>query len=301
MSRRLSGPFGTPRRTHRVLATPGSTRILERTMIARFRRAWALMGRCLEVVRSDPELLLLRLAGIGAVLPLGIVFLWLHHVAARVRPAGLTPMHWGIAALAFIAIAFVSTFVNAAAIASAVQRLRGGEPTLRDALGAAAASTLAILGWTIVAATAGLLVRVLAGRTRPMLARVAGATWSVVTFLVVPVIVVERTGPLQALRRSRTLLRQAWGEQLIGRTGFGLPFSVLAFPGVALFLLFLLAVGTWPPPPWMWLDAAYLVTLAVVHATLSSVLAAALYVHAVGGEAPQPFAADLLAGAVTVR
>lgn len=268
-------------------------------MIARVRRAWGLMRQCLEVVRSDPELLLLRLAGLVAVLPFGMVFLWLHQVAARSRQAGQTPMQWGIAAVAFISIGFLSMFVNAAAVASAVQRLRGGEPTLKDAIRAAAAVALPILGWTIVAATVGVLVRVLAGGRQRIVARIAGATWSVVTFLVIPVMVVERTGPVHALRRSRTLLREAWGEQLLGRTGFGLPFCLLALPGVAVVLIFLMAQGMWPPAPWMWLDAAYLLTLAAVHATLSSVLAAALYVYADRGEFPPPFAADLLSSAVT--
>jgi hypothetical protein len=47
-----------------------------------------------------------------------------------------------------------------------------------------------------------------------------------------------------------------------------------------------------------WFDAVYLVTLGAVHATLSSVLSAALYVYADRGTAPAPVAASLLASAV---
>jgi hypothetical protein len=268
-------------------------------MIVRTRRAWELMARCLEVVWADPELLLLRLTGVVVVLPLGIAFLWLHE-AARSGQGGHPAVGWGIAALAWISISFTAMFVNAATVANAVERLRGGAPRVEDAFRAAAASTLPLLGWTIVAATVGLLVRVVGGRRHRIVAGIVGATWSAATFLVVPVMVVERTGPIVALRRSAALLREAWGEQVLGRMGFGLPFCLLALPGVAVVLVWLLMQGAWPIG-WMWLGAAYLLALAAVHATFSSVFAAALYLYAEGGEAPPPFASELLAGAITSR
>ena len=53
-----------------------------------------------------------------------------------------------------------------------------------------------------------------------------GVAWSLATFLVAPVLVDGRPGPVSAIGRSTGLLRQTWGEQVGGRVGIGLVFGV---------------------------------------------------------------------------
>ena len=67
---------------------------------------------------------------------------------------------------------------------------------------------------------------------------IIGFAWSVATFLVVPVLVVEKVGPLDAIKRSASLLRKTWGEQLVGNFGIGLVFGLLV-----LLVVLLLGVG----------------------------------------------------------
>ena len=45
-------------------------------------------------------------------------------------------------------------------------------------------------------------------------AAIAGVAWALITFLVVPILVIEGVGPMEAIRRSGGLLRQTWGEQI---------------------------------------------------------------------------------------
>ena len=52
--------------------------------------------------------------------------------------------------------------------------------------------------------------------------------WAYITFFVIPVLVVERVGPITAIRRSAGLLRNSWGEQLTA--------------GFSFFLIYLLAL-----------------------------------------------------------
>src|SRR5262249_39266569 len=159
---------------------------------------------------------------------LGIVFLRMQVANVDARDPGFALIGAGIVALAYVSIGFTIAFINAAAVAIAVQRLRGGEPSLLDALASAAACVVPILGLAILGATIGLVLRLLTGSGQRLLGRLIGISWSVVTFLAVPVIVVERAGPVEALRRSAALLHAAWGEQVVGRAGFGLPFFTLA-------------------------------------------------------------------------
>ncbi len=52
-------------------------------------------------------------------------------------------------------------------------------------------------------------------------ARLVGTAWSLVTFLAVPVIAIEGTGPLQTLKRSASMFKQRWGQQITGNIVIG--------------------------------------------------------------------------------
>ena len=47
------------------------------------------------------------------------------------------------------------------------------------------------------------------------------------TFFVVPIIVSENLGPISAIKRSTSLFKKTWGDQVIANFGFGI-FQILA-------------------------------------------------------------------------
>ena len=56
--------------------------------------------------------------------------------------------------------------------------------------------------------------------------KLIGVAWTLATFLVVPVLVTRDVGPIDAVKESAGLLRETWGENLIGNVGLGLVFAV---------------------------------------------------------------------------
>jgi hypothetical protein len=103
-------------------------------------------------------------------------------------------------------------------------RFKGGDPTLVDGFRAAAARLPQIAGWALVAATVWLWLRVIESRSErvgEIVAGLLGMTWSAVPYFVVPVIVIERTGPVDAFRRPVSILRRTWGEALSANFGVG--------------------------------------------------------------------------------
>ena len=66
--------------------------------------------------------------------------------------------------------------------------------------------------------------------------------WSLVTFLAVPVIAIEGTGPFETLKRSASIFRERWGQQITGNIAIGgavfllgvLPAAILIVAGVLL-------------------------------------------------------------------
>ena len=273
-------------------------------MFGRVGHAWRLMRSCVGVLRQDPALVVPPLLAMVT-----CAFLFVLPGAAATASfwpngnvsEGARAARWVVWMLLYVAVYFVAVFASAVVTAGSLERFRGGNPSLRDSFRAAAACTSVLVRWTVLAATVGMCLRFVESRSRllgSLTARLFGMAWSVATFVVVPVLLVERSGPLDAIGRSTALLRATWGEQIAGRVSFGLPFVLLALPGVVVGLVYWLSWGTAPAPPWMALTVGYLVLLSAVYAALRAILAAAVYLQADGGVAPAPFQPDVLAAAL---
>lgn len=106
--------------------------------------------------------------------------------------------------------------------------MQGGDPDVKGSFRAASARFKQILGWALVAATVGLLLKMIQYRASVVgkfVIGLVGITWSVATYLIIPVIVMEKVGPLDALKESGRLVKKTWGEQVSGNIVFGFFFS----------------------------------------------------------------------------
>ncbi len=94
-----------------------------------------------------------------------------------------------------------------------------------SALRGAAARAGRLLPWAAVSATVSLLLRAIeerAGVLGKIVSGIAGMAWALVTFLVLPILVMEDIGVRDALRRSAEMFKGTWGENVAARIGFGL-------------------------------------------------------------------------------
>jgi hypothetical protein len=185
----------------------------------------------------------------------------------------------------YLVLAYITIFFNAALVSAAHERLSGGDPTVGSALRGAGRRAGKILPWAIVSATVSLILRSIeerAGVVGRIVIGLVGMAWAVVTFLVLPIIVVEGLGVGEAVKKSADMFRRTWGENLAAQVGLGfvgflasLPGVALLFLGVAKELLVLVAVGV-----------LGLATVAIVMATLSGIYQTALYLYAANGTVP---------------
>ena len=154
-----------------------------------------------------------------------------------------------IALVAYFGGLYMVIFFNAALVAAARERLEGGDPNVMSGIRAVRGMWLAILGWTIITGTVGLILQALQSMAREnshgvmrivavILVSLLQTAWAYITFFVIPVLVVERIGPISAIRRSGGLLRQSWGEQLTASFSFFiiyiLALLIVAIPVVVL-------------------------------------------------------------------
>jgi hypothetical protein len=202
----------------------------------------------------------------------------------------------------------IATFFNAALIGATLKRLRGGDPTFRDGLHLATARIGSILGYSAIAATVGVIIQLIRSKSNTagdIGAGLLGAAWGVATFLVVPVLVAEDVGPTDALRRSGSLLKKTWGEQIGGNVSLGL-ISFLAMLVVGLVGALLI-----------WLAAALgssiaiggaitlliiaIAVIAVIFSALNAIYKAAVYEYAADGIAASAFGQDALSNAFVAK
>jgi hypothetical protein len=106
-----------------------------------------------------------------------------------------------------------------------------------------------------------------------------GIAWNVATFLVIPVLIIEDVGAIDAIRRSGQLLRKTWGEQLtvgIGMFWIGLLFAA---PGIVLG-----AIGMNYYSPVIAIAVIYFVALVAVMTAVRRIFDVALYRFATSGQ-----------------
>lgn len=131
---------------------------------------------------------------------------------------------------------FVIIFFNSALVIATLRFVQGEDPSVRKALGDATRLLPQIFGWAIVSAVVGLILNALE-RNRKIghwVSTLIGSAWTALTYFVVPVMVVERMGPVASVRRSVDILRENWGTALVGNFSIGFMGFLLMLP---LFLL----------------------------------------------------------------
>ena len=260
----------------------------------RLKNSWELVKASARVLAQDKELMIFPFISSLGVILVSLTFALPLFLAGQVD--NLIQGGGQIAGLAVLFLFYlvqysVIFFANTALVGAALIRLRGGDPTLGDGFRIAFSRIGPILGYAVVAATVGMILKALS-RKRSGLVRTAssllGLGWSIATFLVVPVLAVENIGPLQAIQRSVSLLKKTWGEQIAGNLGLGAFFGIMTLAVVLVSLA--LGVGSilLLETPWVAVALAvllvvFLLVSGLVQSTLNGIYTAAVYTYAVDG------------------
>jgi hypothetical protein len=200
---------------------------------------------------------------------------------------------------------FVIIFCNSALVSCALLRFNGQERSLGDGFRAAFARLPQIFAWALVSASVGLLLKAIENAHEKVgyyISMILGTAWSVMTFFVVPVLVVEKVGPIAAVSRSMSLLSKTWGEALVGKLGLGLFLFLLAIPVILLFVGGIAALVSGMVPVGVALLVAGVIAMllhSAISAALHTILLAALYQYASQGSVAPGFDRHTFEGAFT--
>lgn len=201
-----------------------------------FTRSWKITQLTFRVINQDRELIWFAL--------LAFIFSTLFTVAMVVPSVLPTLMEEGISQdslqifqyiiifLTYFGLAFIATFFNVCVVYTTKVRFEGGNATFGQSMSFAFTKLGLIFKWSLLSATVGLVLKVLdnlasrLGKGGQIVASIliglVGMAWSIVSIFVVPVLVYEGLGPIDAVKKSTQVIRKTWGESLIRHFGLGL-------------------------------------------------------------------------------
>ena len=272
--------------------------------MSRFQRSLALWRASWAVLKSDRSLALFPI--VSALVSVGIVAVlaligWATK-GSEVNAAGHTQYTasaatFVIVVVGYIALAFVQTYFLAGLVASSDHVLHGQPTTMKQGLAVASSRAGRILPWALVSATVSAILQAIeqrAGFVGQIVSSLLGAAWTVLTFLTVPIIVFEDVGPINALKRSGTLFKGTWGENLFAQAGLGLFMLLPMLVAIAIGFLGVASGTAVVAVPLIALAVVLVLVASVVVSALSGIYRTALYRYATEGQVPGAFAdADL--------
>jgi hypothetical protein len=216
------------------------------------------------------------------------------------------PLHLAILFAFYFANYFVIIFFNSALIACAVKGFYGESPTIGEGLSASMARLPQIAAWALISATVGLILRVIEDRSEKVGAIVAGLlgmAWSAVTYFVVPVLVIEKAGPVEAIKRSGAILKSSWGEAIGAKGGIGFFCFLAMLPCLALIIGGGVMLGKIVPLgiALIVLGVIGMLIVSLISSALSAIAQAAIYMYGASGDAPTGFQVSNLRGAFAAK
>jgi hypothetical protein len=268
-----------------------------------FGRTWNLYKQSFYVLSADAEIVLFPVMSAVSAILLAAGFFYPLYLNGTLEAISREKASWEQYALLFLWYylnSFIVIFFNSALVGCASIRLSGGDPTVRDGLRIAADRLGSIAAWAFVAATVGLVLSSLRDRKNKLVSWLAsglGLAWTLITYLIVPVLILENRSIFESIQRSSELFRKRWGEEVAGSFGFGLLSFLLAVPGLLLGGLLFQIDRALAVIVVIW----YVVILAAITSAVKGVFTVALYRYASEGEVPVGFSSALIDGALGGR
>jgi hypothetical protein len=270
----------------------------------RIKAGWQLTKKSWRVLSDSPGLVRFPLVGGLIALLLAIVLIGpgLYLLEDDLPVLGAILIAVGTYLCAF------TTYYFAVGLAhNADRQMHGESPAFGDGMALASSRMGAIAGWAFVATVVMTIIRAIQERfgiAGAIIGGLAGAAWGILTFLAVPVIALEGTGPIETIKRCAHLVKSRWGEQITGTIAIGGIVFLLGFLPAILFIV--AGVALWTTTGFggailIAIGVLVLIVAALIQQSLATIFGVALYRYVAGQEAVGGFTEQELQSAVRLK
>ena len=267
------------------------------------RQSWA-------VLKENRYLLTYPILGVVAcIVPLCVVVPGFLFIAANRNWIG-----WALVILGLYLVMLVTAIFQAGLTVSAAAELEGGHSSLGHGLGTAFGRLGRLARWAFVGTVVNVLIGLLRGNNsgglvsvifRNVLAAAADVMWQLITFFVMPAMMLDDLGMIDAIKKSAATFKQRWGTQLSGGVRIGGLIGLVAILPAAIAIVggaFLATSGAWAVGvPIAVIGFVVLAIASLVLSAMRGVFSVVLYRYATQGIVEGGFTEQQLAGAVKVK
>ncbi len=277
---------------------------IEGKPVGHIKAGWLLCKETWRFLMLDKELLWIPVISL-----LANFFLFGLLIAALIIVATVTDIRfvdnsfagYGVLFLVYVISAFVLAFSQAAISHIVYVRVHGGDATLGEGLRRASAHGVSLFLWSVITSTVGVILQAITNRSQllgKLVASLMGAAWAILTYFVVPAMVIDNHSAFASIPKSAQVFKQTWGETIVSNISYNLIFVLLGIAiilsggglivGALVMQLPVLAVL------FLFVAVAAFVFLALVSSVFAGILKTLLYVYAAEGTVPQNFNRELL-------
>jgi hypothetical protein len=265
-------------------------------------RSFALVKTSWNILMDDKKLLVFPvISGIVTLMVILTFVLPLLFAGQFLNVTTIGPvLYYGLLFAFYLVSYFVVIFFNTALITCVNARLNGRDMTAGEGLSNAVRHIGSIFAWALISATVGLILQIIhdkAGFIGQIATAIVGGVWSLVTFFVVPILILEDKGVVDSVKESVALIKKTWGESIVGSGSIMLIFVATGIVGFLLVFATLLVGNMIVFGIAMVLFILLVVVLAIVASAMQGIFVTALYTYARTGTVPAAFDKDLIQNA----
>ena len=265
-------------------------------------RSFALVKTSWNILMDDKKLLVFPvLSGIVTLIVILTFVLPLLFAGHFLNLTTMGPvLNYGLLFVFYLVSYFVVIFFNTALISCVNARLNGRDMTAGEGLSNAVRHISSIFAWTMISATVGLVLQIIhdkAGFIGQIATAIVGGVWSLVTFFVVPILILEDKGVVDSVKESVSLIKKTWGESIVGSGSIMLIFVTIGMVGLLLVMATMVFGNMVIFGIALILFILLVVVLAIVASAMQGIFVTALYSYARNGTIPAGFNKDLIQNA----
>jgi len=203
----------------------------------------------------------------------------------------------------YIVGVFIVSFFQAGLVAVVSGQINGKKLSFNDGMNVAVAHSGKIFFWSFISATVGVVLQVIADKFKfigRLVSNILGFAWNIITFFIVPVLVLENETVGGSIKRSGSVFKNKWGETLIANFSTGFFFGMMMVLGVVAFFVFVFLVG---PETGLLIALAvalafFMLAVAVMSAAVEGIYRVVIYEYAAHDKLPESFRRELIVDAI---
>lgn len=279
--------------------------------MGKFKASMTIVSESWELLKKDKEIMWFPvLSAITSILALTIMAVIMYFVAlggnfsniSQVQGDGLSPFGYFILFMYYLVMIFIVNFFESGIYIIAHARFNGQDLNFSDGMRGATENITKIFIWSLICATVGVVLQIIADRSRfigKLVVWILGAAWGILTFFSLPSLIIGKRSVQDSFKDSAATIRKTWGETIIVNLGVGLFFAMITFA------LFALMIGVIILVPDIFVGIGLLVLflisvicLTIISSALGSIFKLALYEYARTGKVPDGFSPDIIQNAI---